>query len=291
MLTSRQGERPSCGLCRKWNIRCEYSFSASLNTDGDARFPEYPGNILGDMREPIASFATWDPTLPLQLPDFGLDALQTVQTTTTSQDAYPTPTSNIDIVPSSIGNDGEPALFPEACLPSDAVIIELVEIFFDKIYFVLPCFHKYTFMKELESSRIKEQSPLLLYSILAVAAGFHNDRSIKARCAEWYEQAKFLYDFTGRDPYPALRTLQAVVFLVYHAYTCGDFSACWLYIGKAWRQAAALGMNRMDSEHAVVMPVGLKDGVESERRGYYNRMEWEGRTVRFFPLKPTENIT
>jgi hypothetical protein len=136
-------------------------------------------------------------------------------------------------------------------------------------------------MEELHNGHIQAQSPLLLYSMLAVAAGFHSDPSIKLCRANWYEQAKLLYDFTGRDPHPALRTIQAVVFLVYHAYTCGDFSACWLYIGKAWRQAAALGMNRMDSEHAVVMPVGLKDGADEERRGYYNRVEWKGKTVRF----------
>ncbi|KAJ4345551.1 uncharacterized protein N0V89_011684 [Didymosphaeria variabile] len=35
----------------------------------------------------------------------------------------------------------------------------------------------------------------------------------------------------------------------------------------------------MDSPHAVAMPVGLKDGVDNERRGYYYRMEWEGRTA------------
>ncbi|KAL5387499.1 hypothetical protein PMIN02_008098 [Paraphaeosphaeria minitans] len=205
------------------------------------------------MSQSVALSATWDPTLPLQLPNFGLDALQP---TSNSQDAYPTPTSNVDVVPSATREDDEPAMFPEACLPSDAVIIELVEIYFNQIYFVLPCFHRDTFIKELQSGHLQAKSPLLLYSMLAVAASYHSDPSIKARRTEWYEQAKFLYDITGRDMYPALRTMQAVVFLVYHAYTCGDFSACWLYIGKAWRQAAALGMNRMDSEHAVVMPLG-----------------------------------
>ncbi|KAF2442121.1 hypothetical protein P171DRAFT_364597 [Karstenula rhodostoma CBS 690.94] len=202
-----------------------------------------------------------------------------MQTTTVPQDAYFTPVSNLDILLTSTGDDSEPTIFPDGCLPSDDVIAELVDIFFNQLYFVLPCFHRDTFMEEFQSGRMQAQSPLLIYSMLSVAAGFHNDRSIKARRTEWYEQAKFLYDFTGRDPHPALRTIQAVVFLVYHAYTCGDFSACWLYIGKAWRQAAALGMNRMDSEHAVIMPVGLKDGMKSERRGYYNRLEWEGRTA------------
>lgn len=202
-----------------------------------------------------------------------------MQNTTIAQDTYRTPMSNVEAV-TSVGNDDELTMFPEACFPSNAVINELMDTFFDHVYLVLPCFHKKTFMEKLQSGNIQAQSPLLLYSMLAVAAGFHNDAFVKARRTEWYEQAKFLYDFTGRDPYPALRTLQAALCLVYHAYTCGDFSACWLYIGKAWRQAAALGMNRMDSENAVVMPMGLKDGFDSENRGYYNRVEWTGRTVR-----------
>jgi hypothetical protein len=40
---------------------------------------------------PVASFATWDPTLLLQLPDFGLDALQTAQNTTLSHNGYGDP--------------------------------------------------------------------------------------------------------------------------------------------------------------------------------------------------------
>ncbi|KAF9735793.1 binuclear zinc transcription factor [Paraphaeosphaeria minitans] len=162
------------------------------------------------MSQSVALSATWDPTLPLQLPNFGLDALQP---TSNSQDAYPTPTSNVDVVPSATREDDEPAMFPEACLPSDAVIIELVEIYFNQIYFVLPCFHRDTFIKELQSGHLQAKSPLLLYSMLAVAASYHSDPSIKARRTECY----------------------------------------------AFR--------------------GLKDGVGNERRGYYNRTEWEGRTA------------
>lgn len=134
-------------------------------------------------------------------------------------------------------------------------------------------------MRELQEGRLQEQSSLLVYAMLSVAASFHPDPAIKARRSEWYEHAKFLYDMTGRDPHPALRTLQGVLFLIYCAYTSGDFSACWLYIGKAWRQAATINMGRMDSVQTFTTPIVNKHGLELERHGYYGRVEWEADTV------------
>lgn len=277
LLILTQSERPSCGLCRKWNIRCEYTVPASLPVEQTSSIPSYMKTPSHDATTYLEPFSTWNPTLPLQLSGFGLDALSTAQNDTITQHGFPTPASNLEPNPINVYNS-ESTLFPDASLPSDALIVELVELFFDKLYFMLPCLHKETFLEELRNGHMIAQSPLLIYSLLAVAAGFHHDPSIKARRSDWYEQAKFLYDFSGRHPESGLRTIQAVVFLVYHAYTCGDFSSCWLYIGKAWRQVAALGMNRLDSQHAVIMPVGLKDGAGNESRGYCRR-EWTGRIV------------
>lgn len=215
----------------------------------------------------------------MQLADFELDTFSGTQDALTSGLNYSVPTTNHEPLSVSSGEDSQ-SVFPDPTLPASEVANELVAIFFDKIYFMLPCFHKQTFLAEFHNGHIQVQSPLLLYAIYSVAAGFHPDPAIKARRNDWYEHAKFMYDFTGRAPDSALRVLQAVLFLVYHAYTCGDYSACWLYIGKAWRQAASLGMNRMDSIHAVVMPIGQKDSTNEEHRGYYDRMEWAGRTVR-----------
>lgn len=238
----------------------------------------YNGTLLGNMSDPYKSPAPWNPTLPSHMADAWLDTFSGMREETALSTNYTTPV--ISLEPISVSNgDSSGLLFPDAVFPPNAVIYELVEIFFDKIYHVLPCFHKRTFMEQIWNGHIQTQSPLLLYSLLAVAAGFHPDPAIKARRKEWYEQAKLLYDITGRAPNPALRTIQAVMFLVYYAYTCGDFSACWLYIGKVWRQAAVLGMNRLDSELAVAMPIGLKDGAVNELGGYYDRIEWKCTSV------------
>lgn len=273
-----QGERPTCALCRKWNLRCEYTVPASLREEEP--LSSYAMRVPpGDTQQPFSLLAPWDPTLPLQLADFELNAFSGTQDALTPGMSYPTPTTNPEHLSASGGGDDSQSLFLDLTFPNSEVANELIGIFFDKIYFMLPCFHKQTFLEEFHSGHVQVQSPLLLYSMYSVAAGFHPDPAVKGRRNTWYEEAKLMYDFTGRAPEPALRVLQAVLFLVYHAYTCGDYSACWLYIGKAWRQAASLGMNRMDSAHAVVMPVGQKDGPDEEHRGYYNRREWTGCTV------------
>ena len=232
------------------------------------------------MKRPFGAFASWDPMLTCQPLDFGLDAFSEIQDEFATNMGSAAPIQNSVPLPPSNGEDSEPFPFPDPSLPSNDVAEVLIELFFRKLYHVLPCFHKGTFLEEYRSGRLQTESPILLYSIISVAASFHPDPIIKSRRSDWYEQAKLLYDITGRAPEFPLRTMQAVTFLVYHAYTCGDFSACWLYIGKAWRQASASGMNRMDSKHALIIPLGLKDHHDDEHYGYYNRTEWVGRTVR-----------
>ena len=254
---------------------------ASLREETESVRQHGIGAFVADAGESFSPLVPWDPMLPLQLPNFEIDSfVGTTHADALAPQAHlPTPVGSTEPFSLSNGSDGEPALFPDPTFPAGNVIEELIEIFFEKLSFMLPCFHKRTFLEEVRNRDLQEQCPILLYSMLSVAAGFHYDPTVKARGKDWYEQAKLLYDFTGRAPNSALRTIQAVLFLVFYAYTCGDYSTCWLHIGKAWRQAASLGMNRMDSDHAVVMSVGLKDGPDQEPRGYYARMDWLGRTV------------
>jgi hypothetical protein len=196
------------------------------------------------------------------------------QITVPPQDGYPIPLSGRENMSLDIVNQD---VFSEPGLPPSETLAELVDIFFENYYHCFPCFHKASFVAQITTQQLQAETPLLCYAICTVAATLHPDPAVKSRQNDWYEQAKLLYEFTGRDVHPALRTVQAVPCLVYHAYTKGDFSAGWLFIGKAWRQVAAMGMNRMDSS-AVVMALGRKDeGVE--KHGTYGRLEWEGKTA------------
>ncbi|KAF2030059.1 hypothetical protein EK21DRAFT_100794 [Setomelanomma holmii] len=151
-------------------------------------------------------------------------------------------------------------------LPPHELLQELVQLFFDHLYHMFPIFHRGSFETLLQEGILEKESPLILYAICCVAARYHPDASVQKRGKDWYAQAKFNYDLTQRDPHPALRTIQAALVLILHAYTTGDFSAGWLFLGKAWRQAVALGINRMDASNAVspgMKPMGMHAGVQN----------------------------
>ncbi|KAF2679306.1 hypothetical protein K458DRAFT_117781 [Lentithecium fluviatile CBS 122367] len=266
-------ERPTCALCKKWGLKCEYTVPA-LHGAGDDE-PQYSATLFG--RQPFVPFNYRSEETPDISQIFGesfdLSPIG-AQNVAPLQVAYPTPTSGLESLPPGTA---EQDFSIEGGLPSSDTFNELVDIFFASFYHCFPCFHKASFLAEVQSQHLQTQSPLLSYAICAVAASFHPDPAVKSRQNDWYEQAKFLYEFTGRDVDPALRTIQAVLCLVFHAYTKGDFSSCWLFLGKAWRQIAAMAMNRIDST-AVVMAVGRKDeGIE--KQSSYGRIDWEGKTA------------
>jgi hypothetical protein len=153
----------------------------------------------------------------------------------TPETQYPTPESDLQHTRD---------LLADFHLPSHDLLVELVTLFFDHLYHLFPCFHRKTFESQVQDGTMAKDSPLILYTICCVTARLHPDISVKQRQVDWYEQAKFVYQLTQRAPEPGLRILQAALLLVFHAGTVGDFSSGWLFLGKAWRQASALGMSK-----------------------------------------------
>lgn len=159
-------------------------------------------------------------------------------------------------------NDSE-NLLAEFQLPSQELLVELVDIFFENLSQMFPCFHRKHFQSRLQSGTIQKQSSLVLFAMCCLAARFHPNASVRQREKDWYEHAKFSYQLTQRDPYPGLLTIQAAVLIIAYASTAGDFSSGWLFLGKAWRQAIALGMNRMDASNAAALGMRLQDMTET----------------------------
>lgn len=229
--------RPVCALCAKWGLSCEYSITTHDQQDykvsetrgipalwsnpeaTDSIDPNQTGG-LDFMSFPGLNFDLSAPVLPKWYPD------------------------------SEVSSEDQ-SLLQETHLPSHDLLVDLVELFFEHLYYVFPCFHQKLFTEQVQSGTIQSQSPLLLFAICCFTARFHPDTTVRQREKEWYEQAKFSYQLTQRNPYPALPTIQAALLVIEYACTAGDFSSAWLLLGKAWRQAIALGMNRMDAISAV----------------------------------------
>jgi hypothetical protein len=218
-----QGQRPACGLCKSWNITCEYAIPATDQTNGLA-FPassecEQTAS-LDFMQRPGMNFDFTMPTSQMEYP------------------ALPETNTHSDAVPEVRD------IMADFHLPPHDLLVELVNIFFDHLSPMFPCFHRQSFQKLVYSGIIQRESPLILYAICCVAARRHPDSSVKRRQSDWYEQAKFAYQLTQRNPDPGLRTIQAALLLIFHANTAGDFSSSYLFLGKVWGQAVTLGMSK-----------------------------------------------
>lgn len=191
---------------------------------------------------------------------------------------YPTPESGHEIIPLdgdfSLDND----LSAGFQLPSTMVLNQLVELFFEHLRHMFPCFHRRSFTEKVQNGSMIHEAPLLLYAICCTAARYHSDEVVRKCEKDWYEQARFSYELTRRRPCPGLRTIQAALLLIFHAYTVGDFSASWLFVGKAWRQAVVLGMNRMDATHAVAMNLSHPNATASQEV-YYGLQNSEAKTA------------
>lgn len=177
---------------------------------------------------------------------------------------YLTPESRQDASSKTDSLDIEQDLLASLQLPDDELLIELVTLFFEHKYHIFPCFHKQGFLKDLATGQLQKDAALLLYAICCLASKHHSDPVVRARQSEWYGQAKFAYNLTRRAPEHGIRVIQAVILLVYHAFTIGDFSSSWLFVGKAWRQAVTLGLNRMDAS-ALIRITGQGSAADAER--------------------------
>jgi hypothetical protein len=189
------------------------------------------------------------------------------------QDDYPTPNSGMNGFGSDLSLDLETDLAITAGLPNDEVLMELMDLWFLHFYDILPCFHRSSFLANVRSGYFHNTVPMLLYIMCAMAACFHPDPAPKNFSNDWYDQAKIQFELSARDPWPALHTLQAALCLHIHSCSTGDFSPTWLGLGKAWRQACCLSLNRIDSAHADSFKLGQEPGTALEKEEY-RRVLW-----------------
>jgi hypothetical protein len=239
-----QAVRPTCSLCKKFGLRCKYAV------------PE-----LGVSQLPVESRRNQGVLLPAPVSKGDdkdaprISASDTMNPVVASSESQRFSTASADIPvdysSSDTGHDVADAgddmnLLHIAQLPPLGALLELTDIFFDHFYSSIPCLHKQRLVDEIESGYLQKEAPLLLYVICCLTASRHTDSHIRERQKQWYELAKLSYELTSRSPSQILRAIQAVLLLVYHAITIGDFSVSWLFLGKAWRQAVSLGLNRLD---------------------------------------------
>jgi hypothetical protein len=241
---------------------------SSTESDNHVIWPplQFPGDLYASRALFPLGTEQADAVDFLQFPGMNFDLIAPdVQEATSQRLTYPPAEDEVGFTPS---------FQDQAGLPPDSILLELVSLFFEHFYAIFPCFHRSMFMQQLQDRTLQTEAPLLLYAMCAIAARYHRDPNIKNKCNEWYQQAKFLYDLTPRDPHPALRTIQAAMCILAFGSTIGDFSSAWLFMGKAWRQASALALNRFDSDHQQIYGLPCPRPQTAVEKEEYRRTLW-----------------
>jgi Fungal specific transcription factor domain len=151
---------------------------------------------------------------------------------------------------SRIGTDlpTPPSAVEGMAWPPLSQLLELVQKFFACFHTLLPCLHEASFIDRIVSRELQEQAPVLLYAIISLAARLHPDPTVQARQHAWYVHAKSLYGSVEHSHTTSLELIQASCCLVLHATGTGEHTVAWQLIGKAWRQACSVGLNRIDAD-------------------------------------------
>lgn len=154
--------------------------------------------------------------------------------------------------------------------PNQDRLVELTEIFLDHFDAFLPFLHRASFLENIRSGELPQRAPALIYASLAISAGSHSDSTVRAQQEAWYCKAKALYAETAHDPQQPLQVIQAAACIIFRALMCRDYSVAWLVMGKAWRQAVALGFHRLDgdgirSPGQAPEPTSLREKEEQSR--------------------------
>lgn len=136
-------------------------------------------------------------------------------------------------------------------LPPVYQIIELTELFFEKIYPSLPILHKPTILSKLKSGGVDAVPLVLLLAIGTISARFHRDPKIRELADDWFNDCRSRLSDAMRTPDHGLQTLQAAIIIILEAAIRSDFGTAVMLLAETWRKAVALGYNQVDGKRTV----------------------------------------
>ncbi|XWW92782.1 hypothetical protein V2A60_000709 [Cordyceps javanica] len=165
----------------------------------------------------------------------------------------------------------------EPIIPSLDTILDLVQVFNERVYPNLPILHKGRLVSQLQSHGADGISRLLLLSIMTAAASGHPNPRIRANQPRWRGLARDALKRAMPTEEQPLQTLQAAVLLILDALHQGDYPVTWMMLGEAWRKAAVIGYHQVDARdnETPVQYLGSVNGLDGAvQREECRRVVW-----------------
>ncbi|KAK5655679.1 hypothetical protein OQA88_5612 [Cercophora sp. LCS_1] len=252
-------ERPACSSCRKRRVQCTYGPNPASIASGMLW-----DQVQGMPTDHPFALDSPDTNFPSLLDTVPLFSLGSVELAPPAQSLNPWDTGQFDLLSST---SSSLALLSDTTGSSldlsdpgfDSIlsltkVLDLVDLFFDRVQCFLPLFHRRILTHSITTGDLRQRSPLLLYSLMALTARAHPDLDIRAAQGRWQSKAKDLFETTSHVPDHPLETLQAAVCIATQALLASDHSTALFVVGKAWRQAVAIGLHQFDSPSRMVLP-------------------------------------
>ncbi|KAG2171612.1 hypothetical protein INT43_008338 [Umbelopsis isabellina] len=146
----------------------------------------------------------------------------------------------------------DPERSPLVAMPPPDLAQDLIDLYFEHCYPLLPILHKASFLEKLKS-KTNQPSPLLLNAIFAVTSRFSDDERVKSASGSPYDNGSVFFDrakeLLDKDLDKVnLATVQAIILMSTHQYGVKKGNRAWLYNGMAFRMAQSMGLFR-DCDH------------------------------------------
>ncbi|CEJ86917.1 hypothetical protein VHEMI04246 [[Torrubiella] hemipterigena] len=140
---------------------------------------------------------------------------------------------------------------PASGLPPIYQMVELTEIFFEKLYPSLPILHKPTILSKLKSGGVDAVPQVLLLAIATASARFHRDQKLRDLGDDWFKDCRSKLTDVMRAADHGLETLQAAMIITLESAVRLDFASAVMLLAETWRKAVALGYNQVDGKRKV----------------------------------------
>ena len=308
-----KGGKPSCLLCRKWNIPCEYadrmrnrrvpsvdrmqtSNGINLRDIDPGRQPWnlgpntvfFPRPQHPDVPEALSypetaspgpyNVDTWDALLSSSDARYtGIGPVDgDLNNGVTAAEAIFSSMANNNPEFGDLGQLQQPHTTSGAQLPPIPKLFELARIFFDKYSHLLPCIHEGSFLDMITTACYEDllQSSLV-YAVIAIAAKGHPDPMIRECQTIWFTRSNEIWATLENDPSVSLQTLQAGCCLTFLSYIAGDYTLSFFSLGKTWRLACSMRLNLLDASPALFQRNDVrKVRADSRQRDECQRILW-----------------